>query len=898
MAAGNIKGITIEIGGDVTKLDKALAQVNKNSKNLQSELKQVDKLLKLDPKNTELLAQKQEILKEAISETSTKLNVLKEAEKQVQKQFENGEVSEKQYRELQREIIATEENLKGLERQAKESNKTLEDVGEAAKKLGKASEEVGKKLLTVSAGIGALGAASIASFNEVDSGYDTIITKTGATGDALEGLQDSMDNIFSTMPIEAETAGVAIGEVNTRFQETGEKLEDLSGLFIQFSEINNTDLTNSIASTDKIMEQWNISTVNTGKVLGLITKRSQETGISVDDLMGSVQENGAVFKEMGFNLIQSVNLLSEFEKNGINAETAMAGLKKSVAAYTKEGKTTEEGLQLTIDSIKNAETSVEALSIASEIFGKKGAAEMTSAIREGRFSVEDLSRTMNEYGTVVEDTFNATLDPPDKAKVALNNLKLAGADLGNTLLTMVQPAIEKTVEKVKEVKTWISGLSEAQKENIVKVVALIAAIGPALIIFGKLSTGIGNVVGIVSKLGTAISGAGGLSGVLTAITGPVGIIIGAIAALAAGFIYLYKTNDDFKNKANETFAKVKEAFAAMWTAIKPLLETLKEAFNNLMIALAPVFEAILTYVGSIVMAIMAAIEPIIAAITNVVDFVTNIINAVIALFTGDFDGFFQYLAAALQNVIDFISNIINAIITYIVTLFAGLGIDLKQIFQNIWDGIVNIFSAIGTWFSNRAKDIKNAFLGIGEWFTSIFESAWQGIKNVFAGVGEFFSGLWNIIVSTFVGIGTKIGDAVGGAFKGAINGVFSTIEGIVNNFIGFINGAIGIINEIPGVNIGSIGTVSLPRLAKGGVLREGQAIMAEAGPELISMVNGNAIVTPLTRSARNTALEGTGQAASFNQVNNIYSPKALSPSETARQTRIATQNMALKLRRA
>lgn len=144
MAASTIKGITIEIGGDTTKLDKALSGVNKQSRDLQKELKEVEKGLKLDPKNTELLAQKQTLLKEAVAATSEKLDVLKSAEAQVQKQFENGEVSEEQYRALQREIIKTEADLKNLKTAAEDSNSTLEKAGEIAGKIGEKSEALGR----------------------------------------------------------------------------------------------------------------------------------------------------------------------------------------------------------------------------------------------------------------------------------------------------------------------------------------------------------------------------------------------------------------------------------------------------------------------------------------------------------------------------------------------------------------------------------------------------------------------------------------------------------------------------------------------------------------------------------------------------------------------------------
>lgn len=166
MAAGNIKGITIEIGGDTTKLSKALSGVNSSCSSLQKELREVDKLLKLDPSNTELLAQKQKILKEAIGSTKEKLDTLKEAEKQVQEQFENGEVSEEQYRALQREIASTEIKLGDLEQQAKESNKELEGVADAA-------DDTAEKVSKIDAAASAL---------------DTVSNKAGAAAKALAPL--------------------------------------------------------------------------------------------------------------------------------------------------------------------------------------------------------------------------------------------------------------------------------------------------------------------------------------------------------------------------------------------------------------------------------------------------------------------------------------------------------------------------------------------------------------------------------------------------------------------------------------------------------------------------------------------------------------------------------------
>ena len=219
-------------------------------------------------------------------------------------------------------------------------------------------------------------------------------------------------------------------------------------------------------------------------------------------------------------------------------------------------------------------------------------------------------------------------------------------------------------------------------------------------------------------------------------------------------------------------------------------------------------------------------------------------------------------------------------------------------FTNAYNNVTRVFAAIGSWFGARWTEIKTALAAVPQWFGTQFQNAWTNIKNAFANVTSFFSGLWDKIKGCFVDVGVKIGSAVGDAFKSAINSCLATIEGVVNKFIRMINGVIGIINEIPGVSLGSIGELSLPRLAKGGVLREGTAMVAEAGPELLSMVNGKAVVTPLTGSARNRSLENTGSGkGGYSQTINISSPKALSPYEVARQTRLQTRSMILAVQR-
>lgn len=602
--ADRIKGITVQIGGDTTGLSKALSGVNKQIKTTQNELKDVEKLLKMDPGNTKLLEQKQRLLASAAAESKTKLDSLKAAEKEVQQQFKDGVIDQSKMDAFNREMAEAEQKSKAATDALREFGSVAgQEIQVAGQKVGEVGEKigaVGKKLMPVSGAAVAVGTASAAAFNELDAGYDTIVTKTGATGDALDSLQESMRNVFGSLPIDAKTAGVAIGEVNTRFGATGEELEDLSRQFIQFSEINGTDLNSSIDNVDALMTKFGVDSSQTGEVLGLLTKAGQDTGISMDTLENALNTNGATLKEMGLDLTGSVNLLAQFEANGVDATTALAGLKKAQQNATANGQSLGDALGETIQKIKDSTDETEALQTATDLFGKKGAAEMTQAIREGRLSVDDLTSSLGDYATTVEDTFNATLDPPDQAKVALNNLKIAGAELGETMMATLAPIIDQIVVKLQEFSAWFTNLDESQKQTILVIGAVVAAIGPAVVVISKVVGGISSIITAVGTVVGVITGT-----VIPAITGfvaTVGIVPIAIVAAAAAIIAAIAVfGDQIKAVLQGVDDFLQGVFATDWTNIfGPVLgEALNVFFanvKNIWDSIKMVFDGIIDFI--------------------------------------------------------------------------------------------------------------------------------------------------------------------------------------------------------------------------------------------------------------------------------------------------------------
>lgn len=546
---------------------------------LRSELAKSEAEFGKNKTSVEGLTAKSKLLTEQIDVQKDKVSAIKD---QLAKAAETyGETSD-QAQKYQKELNYAEASLAKMEKALKDNNQELSNMQNKAKLAGEAMqtaggqiekfggniESIGNKAVVASAAIVALGTASVDAWKDMDEGYDTIIKKTGATGEAYESLKESADKVFTTLPVEISDTGNAIGEINTRFGATGETLESLTSDFLKFAEINDSDVTQSVANASKIINAWNMDASHTGELLGMITSKSQSTGVSVDKLMDSVVENNATFKEMGLGLEESINLVAEFERNGVSASTALAALKRAAANAAQDGLTLRDAMQSTIDTIKNAEDSTTALNAASELFGTRGAVEMSTAIKEGRIDLNNLSDDMQKYSGVVSETFESTLDPIDDMKVTINQTKATLAEFGGEILSSAQPMVSELNEGIKHLSEWFGNLTEEEKKNVVKTTALIAAAGPLLSIFGKLTTGIGKTVTAGGKfidwlgklkgsLGNAEGAVGNLVTSLTS-SGAAGLIGGA--TIAFGTVYALANDSKWKENAMiESFSSLADS---------------------------------------------------------------------------------------------------------------------------------------------------------------------------------------------------------------------------------------------------------------------------------------------------------------------------------------------------
>ncbi|HGQ3278607.1 TPA: hypothetical protein ACLZLE_002116, partial [Streptococcus pneumoniae] len=342
--------------------------------------------------------------------------------------------------------------------------------------------------------------------------------------------------------------------------------------------------------------------------------------------------------------------------------------------------------------------------------------------------------------------------------------------------------------------------------------------------------------------GVATAATWAFNAALAVLTSPITLVIAAIAALIGIGVLLYQNWDTVVE-----FAKT--AWQGLCDFISGICRAIGEFFSGLWTKLQEIFEPIGQWFGE--------------KFQQAWDAIVNIFSGIGEWFSGVFQGAWD----AIVNIFTPIGSWFGQRWADVTSALANIGAWFTDMFQKAWTGLTNIFSKLGSWFGERWNDVTSALSKVASWFGEMFTNAYNAVKNAFSSIGGFFSGVWSTVQSIFVNAGQKVGSAVGGAFRSAVNGVLGTIENVVNGFIGMINGVIGMINKIPGVSLGGIGYVSLPRLARGGIVDSPTiAMIGEAGKEAVVPLENTGFIQTLGRvvsSAVVNAMAGVSPQGGF-----------------------------------
>lgn len=876
--ASKIQGITVEIGGNTTKLGNALEAVNKKSKSLQAELKGVQTLLKLDPGNVTLLKQKQDLLNQSIAECREKLNTLRSTQIQVQEQFDKGEITQEQYRDFQREIVATEIKLKDLEKQARQFGSVgaqqIAAMGAKMKATGDSITGVGKKFTVVSA-VASAGLTGItASAINFESAW-TGVTKTvdGTEQELADIKQGLLDLSESTASSATDIAAVAeaAGQLGVKtenilsFTETMVRLGDSTNLSADEASTAIAQLYNIMGSDINTVSQF-------GSALVALGNNAATTEADIMNMASRIASSGS---QVGLTEQEVLALAASLSSVGLEAEGGGSAISAVITQIDKDVALNSDTLAtwasvagMSITDFKNLWQNDAMSAIQSVVYGMGDASaggenlnvildelgvtslrqtdtmKRLSGASELMSEMVDLSnQSWQENTALTEESEKRYQTAGSKIQQLKNTIQELCVKLGEILL----PIVQKITNALSGFANWLTNLSPTAQKVILIVLGLVAAIGPLLITIKKLVSSIGSimtygpkVVSMFKMIKTAVSG---LFSAFAA--NPIVLVI---VAIIAAVVLLWNKCEWFRNLVMGLFEAIKGAVIAVWENIKTVWDSVYPYFVALWEGIKAVFSVVATVIG----------------------------------------GFFQAAWNAIKLVWDIVVGYFTAIWEAIKAVFSVVATVISGFFQAAWNGITIIWDTVSSYFLLVWEGIKNIFSGVASFFKNIFSSAWNGIKSVFSGVSGFFQNIWNTIKNMFTNIGTTIGNAIGGAFKNVVNSIISFAENTINGFIRAINGAINMINKIPGVNISKLKELDIPKLKVGmanvpyddylALLHKGERVLTAKENKEYS--NGENEQTVIDNSDN-----------SFNLT--INTPKETSPSENARLFRREVQRYRL-----
>ena len=706
MGLSNIKGITIEIDGNPKPLQDALKKIDTSLKTTQSELKEINRLLKLDPKNTELLAEKQKLLKNAIKETEDRLKQLKEA----QSQYAQGTA---EWDNLQREIVETESKLKGLEDQYKEfgsvSAQKIKAMGEDLKDVGEKITGVGKGLTTkVTLPLAAAGGLAVKSFAEVDKTMQLTNATMGNTEAEAKLLSDAMKEAAANSTFgmsDAATATLNFARAGLDAEQAAAALAPAMNLAA--GEGGNLDTVS--AGLVATINGFKGSFDDAAHYADVFTNACNNSALDVNSLSEAMSVAAPIFSAAGYSVEDAALYMGVMANNGIDANKAANSLKTGLAKLVSPAKEGADKMKELGISVTNADGSMkdsitiqnelhdafaklsesEQIAAASAIFGKNQMAPWLALINTAPSEVGALSEALSQEGTTAEMAQSMMSGFGGSLESLKSSIDVAATSLGEALA----PVVSAVAEKIQQAVTWFNGLDESQQRIIATVGLVVAAIGPLLVVIGTL----------ISSIGAIMTAAPAIGAVIGALTGPIGLVIAAIAALVFAGVELYKNWDYVKEKCSEFAASVSEKWEALkeyitgrinmtkenvvnaWTTLKDnviqLVETLKstiqQKWEELKTNIAAVIENIRTDVQTKWENIKTTISN---AITNAKETVVSMAENIKTTIVENADAAVQYLkdlpAKALQWGKDLINNFIDGI-------------------KSAWDKGMSILSDIG-----------------------------------------------------------------------------------------------------------------------------------------------------------------------------------------------------------
>ena len=831
--ANRIKGITVEIGGDTTGLDKALKSVNTSIRTTQSALKDVNRLLKLDPSNTELLSQKQRLLKDAIAATKEKLDSLKVAQEQAKQQLENGELGQDKYDALQREIVETEEELRRLQQEAATTNTALSKIDVAGQKMeavGNSIADAGKKMMGVTTVIGGVGVAAVKTAADFESAMSQVAAVSGATGKDFDALRNKAREMGAKTKFSATEAAEAMNYMAMAGWKTEDMLSGIEGI-MNLAAASGEDLATTSDIVTDALTAFGLSAKDSGHFADILAAASSNANTNVSMMGETFKYCAPIAGALGFSAEDTAEAIGLMANAGIKSSQAGTALRTIMNNLAGDVKISGKAIGDVTIATTNADGSMRDLSdiladcrsafgnltesekaqAAESLVGKNAMSGFLALMNAGEGDIEKLSSAIDNCDGSAE---KMAMTMQDNLAGQLTILKSQLQELAISFGDILMPAIRSIVSKLQGFVDKLNGMDEGTKRTIVTIALLVASIGPLLIIIGTAISKIGvamqgfvKLANGVSKLKVTVQGGTGVLGKLGAalggISAPVLAVVAVIVVLAAAFVHLWKTNEGFRDAIIGTWNRIKDTISGFCQGIvdrlnalgfqfTDIVDVLKAVWNGFCQVLAPVFEGVFNNIANI--------------LSTVTGVITGILDVFIGIFTGNwsqawngikeiFSSIWNGISSFFSNILNVIKGVADVILGWFGTSWNEVWTNIKTFFEGIWNGIATFFTtiwetlknvvtvgimAIGSILSAAFDIIILPFRFIWENCKEIIISVWDAIKSKVSSVIHAVASVISTVMNTIKTIFTTIWNAIKTVVTTVVNAIKSVVTTVFN----------------------------------------------------------------------------------------------------------------------
>ena len=930
----SLKSLENEAKNAPTQMQQSLDGLNAKINTTQTELKEIDKLLKLDPTNVELLQQKQKALADEIESTKEKLELLKNEEGEVQQKFQEGKVSQEQYDALKRTIIETEQSLQSLENEVGSGSAKLAEISETSGKIGESLTSAGEKMLPVTAAVTGLGTAAVKTAADFDSSMSNVAAISGSSAEDMDKLRKRARKMGAQTKFSAKEAGDAMGYMAMAGWDAQQMYDGLPGI-MNLAAASGEDLaTTSDIVTDALtafgMEAEDSShfadvlaqassSANTnvgmmGETFKYIAPVAGALGYSAEDAAVAIglmansgikassagtqlrssltnmikpsKDVGDAMEKWGFYATESATSIDQakidkqmlrVQKASLAADKAQQAYNDAVSKYgsesteasnaaaTLEIKQTElatanetltqlqegttqnvrlynkalqnedgsmKSLKETMDFLREAMgnmSEAEQTQAATAIFGKEAMSGMLAIINASDADYKKLIKNIDNCDGAAE---NMAETMQDNLSGQLTTLQSALQELAIAFGEILMPYIRKAVEVIQGFVEKLNGMSEGQKKVVATIALIVAAIGPLLIMVGKVATGISAITELFSKmetLTTITSIIGKLKGAFTALFGVIAAnpVIAVIAAIVAALVLLYTKCEWFRDAVNAVVQKIVSFFTdtipQAWSTLMDFLsgvpawwsgiwQQVSDFFTNIWTTMMqnPVISGIVTTITTLWQNAVNTLQNIWQGLVTIAqgawELLKNTILApvilLIDLVTGNFDklktdasNIWTNIKDAAQTIWTGIKQVVSALakglVTAVTTLFTGFRDTVSKIWDSASQAAAKAWTAIKGFVVNNAKKLK--------------ESATEAIQNLkdrasehWDNIRERTSETWQNVKETVIQYAGNMKDRAVDTFNSVVSGISGALSGVYSAVVNGFSSAISYITGLPG----------------------------------------------------------------------------------------------------